>query len=720
LLPAQLVGHDILITGIVSEFPRTSTGIQRFHVELIPEPRGRLPQRIYLAWYADTPEMSAGSCWQLRVRLRQPRGLSNPGGFNYARWLYSRGIGATGYVRRSALNKPVSCGRNESTILDFRAQLARRLQSVLGNSPHFPILLGLALGTRHLLSDDQWAYLRATGTTHLMAISGLHIGLAAALFMWLGRLLGGGLLFLGMRWQPITCGRLGAVAGAFAYGLLSGLSVSALRALVMLLIAVALVLSRREVNLLNVLSATLLIALVINPLMIFEQGFWLSFGAVASIGFAFAGRVSGDEDTDYQHNRWVRAGWIIRRLGRAQLIFTLGLAPLVLYMFGELSLLGPLVNLLLIPVFAFVLVPGILLGVLLFVFWEAAGVLLLQCCLLLIQAVFFVLETCAGLDWSLWRPGTATVVALLLAWLGVGVVIAPVALPLRGLLCSLFLPVVVGLRLPSGESGLRLTVLDVGQGLAAVVQTADHTLIYDTGPAYRSSDAGQNVVIPFFRHTGLRKPDLIVVSHGDSDHSGGLASLVSYFPDTPVISPAASQLRGVSSMSCTRGLAWNWDEVSFHFVYPEEGSVRSGNNASCVLLIQFDGHAILLPGDIEASVEHLVAGRLRDWPIDLVVVPHHGSKTSSSPALVAAVKPKFAVFSNGYGNRWGFPHADVARRWSAAGACMLATADFGALRFSVQPGRGLILDAVSRPPTGFPWETQNAPPEPCGSPRTVL
>jgi competence protein ComEC len=394
-----------------------------------------------------------------------------------------------------------------------------------------------------------------------------------------------------------------------------------------------------------------------------------------------------------------------------QLVLGLGLAPITLAWFQQVSLVAPLSNLLAVPVFSIVVMPLTMLGTALLVPAPAAGALLLRLAADAVQFLLVMLEICAQTSFSVWEPPFTGIVALVAATCGAAVLCWWRPVPLRLLALGLLLPALAGV--PATPMPFRVTVMDVGQGLAVLVQTAQHAMLYDAGPAYRLRDAGTSVVLPVLHQARVARLDAFVISHDDQDHRGGARSVLAAYPPTRVIAPHHPDLPAHPYQACEAGLSWEWDGVRFIVLSPARGTRgRSDNDDSCVLRIEAPGASVLLTGDIERRREDELARRDMLSPVDLVLAPHHGSRSSSGAALVAATRPRFVVFSAGYLNRWGFPAQQVVRRWSEAGACLLDTAMHGAMVFSTGADGILRLTRRERADGAHLW-TSGAGEAPC-------
>lgn len=673
-LPAELEGVDLSITGFVDSIPEVSSGRARFRfqVEKMLTGEGMVtpPGSLLLSWYRDAPTITAGDRWQLRVRLKRPHGMSNPGGLDYEQILFSRGIGATGYVRSSAENRVVGVANGLALVDRLRQYIGRRIDPLLGEGAGRGILRALAIGDRSLIGTQQWELFRRTGTNHLVAISGLHIGIVSGLFLLLGSWFWRCSSRLCLLLPAQQAGAVLAIAGAFAYAALAGFAIPCVRALLMLCVVLGGLLLRRPVLPARSLSLALLLVVVVDPLSVILPGFWLSFGAVAVIILGISGRLSGRRPLF----------WTLLRI---QWIVALGLAPVLLLFGFEVPLVSPLVNLLAVPLFSFLLVPLTLAGVLLLFLLPPVGGWLLTTAAWLTDQFHALLVVAADSVGLVIRLGGDPS-----PWLLVGVLAAvtllllPAAVPGRWSGLILLLPLLLHQPPVPPTGAAWVSVLDVGQGLAVVVRTASHVLLYDSGPRFPSGfDTGDSVVLPYLRTLAVQRIDRIIVSNGDLDHRGGLASVLREFPAAQVMSGEPKRIVAAEAAYCRAGQGWEWDGVYFQIMHPDDPADWRGNNASCVLSVRSAGGArLLLSGDIESAVEEdLVRQRAEQLRADVVIVPHHGSATSSSERFVSATGARYALVSAGYRNRYGFPRPEVTARWLSRGARMINTAESGAI-----------------------------------------
>lgn len=612
--------------------------------------------RLRLSWYHPPQMLRVGQCWKLTAKLRPPIGFANPAGFDYEQWLLSQRIGGLGYVRdaqRQHADCPVKWQVNN--VRQLVAQQFALQPASLGAA----LLSALAIGDRSALSAEAWQVLRATGTHHLLAISGLHIGMAAAAFSLFGIGLWHVCAPLRKRLPRRLLAAAASMLGALAYAALAGFSTPTVRALIMLTVVVICMLKRQQLQVWRSWCLAFTCCLIIDPLAPLTSGFWLSFSAVAIILLVINGRLGVTP-------RWLQA---------MQLQFALSLLslPLTVGFFGYFSLVAYLANLVVVPAVSMLVVPLAITTAVAALIVPNAVAPLHALGVRLLEFIWWALECFASFPGAVWE--LAAVSWFTLAGLALAVFIVIFARKwVSGLLAAalllpwLFTP--VGLR--TGE--FRLDVLEVGQGLAVVVRTAHHTLLYDTGPRFGSAgSAGDWVVLPALRAFGVRQLDRTIVSHWDSDHAGGLAAIASAMPLGQVLSGKSGPM---PSVACRAGQAWEWDSVRFEVLHPRHDN-WGDNDASCVLRLSSQFGSALLTGDIERAAEIRLLPSIR--PVDVLLAPHHGSASSSSPAFVSAAAPRWVIYSTGRGNRYGFPNLAVQQRYLAIGAVPYNTANAGAI-----------------------------------------
>lgn len=689
-LPAAWEGRDIVVGGVVASLPQVYDRSVRFEfdVERVDTAGAAVPRRIVLSWWgaggrdgapAVLPEVHAGERWRFTVRLKRPHGLSNPHGFDYEAWLLERGIRATGHVRPKGERRLVE---PQAKGFAYRVERARerlrgRIQAALGDAPAAGVIVALVMGDQRAIPPEQWRVFTRTGVNHLMSISGLHVTMLSGLAFALVNFLWRRSERLTLALPAVKAAALAGLLAAVAYALLAGFAVPAQRTVFMLAVVAVALWTGRAAAAGEVLALALLVVLAIDPWAVLAAGFWLSFGAVAIIMMVSANRL---RPAHWLEN-WMRVQWAV----------TLALVPLLLAMFQQLSLISPLANALAIPLVSLVVVPLALAGSVL------SSEAVLQFAQWLMALCVDGLEWLGGLPAAAWEQHAPPAWTVIVALAGAVWLLMPRGFPARWLGGIAFLPLFLVLPAPPPEGGLRLTVLDVGQGLSVVAQTSRHALLFDTGPAFGpGADSGSRVIVPFLRASGIRRLDAMVISHDDIDHTGGALSVLQALPvhalltSLPDLDPLL--LLGPEERRCMAGQRWEWDGVHFEMLYPDAAARGmtglKDNERSCVLKISTQGGSALIPADIERRGEQtLLAAAPGQLKADVLVAPHQGSRTSSSPAFVRAVAPRLVVFPVGYRNAFRHPHPEVVARYAELGSVLLRTDDDGAIGVELQPGR---------------------------------
>jgi competence protein ComEC len=696
-LDPALEGRDLSVTGVVGAMPhRNEAGLRfRFEVETarLGEREVALPPDILLGWYGGpdaasdgttlqrTPaDLRPGERWQWNVRLKAPHGHVNPHGFDYELWLWEQGLQATGYVRAGARDPPPRrIGASwRHPVEQARQRVRDAIFERVPDARLAGVIAALVVGDQGAIERADWDVFRATGVAHLMSISGLHV----TMFAWAAAALVGALwrrsARLCLAWPAQHAGVLGGVVLAAAYALFSGWGVPAQRTVLMLSVVALLKLGAREWPWPHVWLLACAAVVLADPWALTQPGFWLSFVAV---GVLFASGPAHDRAPPQPAGGWRRGFEALRRLLREQWVVTVALTPLSLLLFGQVSIVGLLANLLAIPWVTLVVTPLGLAGVLLPSLWNAAA--------LAVQGLGTILAALAALPYATWSTPAPPLWTAVLG-VGGGLLLAMRLAPAMRLLgVPLLLPVLLwqAPRPPPGE--FELLAADVGQGNAVLVRTAAHTLLYDAGPGYsRETDAGQRVLVPLLRAGGERL-DLLVLSHRDSDHTGGAAAVLRMQPQAQLLSSLEEghPLQALAAGSrCAAGQSWEWDGVRFEVLHPPPGTADARlkpNAVSCVLAIG-NGHArVLLAGDIERPQElALVEDAAPALRADFLLVPHHGSKTSSTDAFLGAVRPALALVQAGYRNRFGHPATEVIARYGEHRIAVVASATCGAASWS--------------------------------------
>lgn len=681
-LPDEWQGRDLEVTGVVAELPRNLEHGQRFgfDVEKILTPQASVPEHIYLSTYPDRKAASllfrAGERWQLTLRLKQPHGSSNPYGFDFELWALENNVRAVGYVNNKADNVRLDTRADGLgyRIESWREKVRDKFKAELVDAPYAGVLSALAIGDQGSIPQAQWQVFTRTGVNHLMSISGLHItmlsSLGFALTYWLWRRSTRLTLLLPAR----KAATLIAVLAALAYALLSGFAVPAQRTVYMVAAVAAALWLNRNFSLGQILSIALLGVLIPDPWAVLSPGFWLSFAAVTLILYVTAYRLRPSH-------------WLVE-YGKVQWAMTIGLIPLLLAMFQQVSLVSPIANAIAIPLVSLVVVPLTLLGAVLppyFSNWGAP--------LWLAHSVMgwtmALLEWLNSLPQAVWTQHAPPPWSIVAGMLGILWILLPRGFPARWLGFILLLPMFFNTPEPPVQDSVRLIIFDVGQGLAVAAQTRHHALLYDAGPDFSAgADSGNRILIPSLRALGIDRLDGLILTHDDTDHTGGAASVMQTMPVNWVLSslpdgyPLLQQI--VNKRRCMDGQAWQWDGVHFEMLHPDSASYADtkirDNDMGCVLRIGVGSEHILLAADIEKkSEQQLLKEHMDKLPSNLLVVPHHGSKTSSTADFVAAVHPEYAVFTAGYLNRFGHPRQAIVQRYASSGAELLRSDQDGAI-----------------------------------------
>ncbi|MFT5134380.1 MAG: competence protein ComEC [Gammaproteobacteria bacterium] len=681
LLP-ELENRHLTVEGVIVSLPDRLNGGRRFILDVhrlldekgIEQPH---PGKLRLNWFGVKQALVPGDHWRLRVKLKQPHGFINPGGFDYEAWLFQQRIRATGYVSRKTGNLQIKDG-SAYYLHRLRYLMAEKLKQVLNGRDSGSLIPALVLGDRSAIHADQWRVLTATGTSHLLAISGLHIGLVAGMVFFLTRWIWPLGRVTALLMPAPKMASLTAMLAAFAYAAMAGFSVPTQRALIMLLILFATMFISRKVVASSIISLALLIVLLIDPLAALSAGFWLSFAAISVIAFGMSARINNS-------GLW----W---RWGRVQYLVAVGLLPFLVLWFQQIPILSTGANLLVVPWVSFVTVPIVLLASILIWWNESIGAWLLQRGTDSIDLFWPLLNFLAELDFSVLSLNQPSLAGLVAATIGILLLLMPRGLPGRWLGFLWLLPLFFPLQEKIETGEFRLTLLDVGQGLSAVLETANHVVLFDTGPRFSSRfDAGSAVIIPFLRQKRINRINLLVQSHGDNDHIGGLSNIQKRMSIDRILTSVPEQITHDNVEECLLGQSWIWDEISFEILHPAPNSEFSGNDRSCVLKVSHGDTAILFTGDIEAAAEKRILKRdIEKLSSNILLAPHHGSRSSSTRRFIRAVKPEYVLFAVGYGNRFGFPKQDIIERYQKASVNILDTARNGAIEMYLD-GSGITV-----------------------------
>jgi len=699
-LPKDQEGRDIVLTGTVDSLPyHFDQGVRfNFAVESTSEPNIKIPPRVGLAWYSGfrdsrlpVGDVQPGERWQLTVRLQRPHGNANPHGFDYEVWLLEQGVRATGYVRPAGDdNKRLDAFvfSIPNLVQHCRAALRARILRALPDKQYAGVIVALVVGDQRAIEQSDWKVFNRTGVGHLISISGLHITMVAGLFAMFASALWRRSFFTRAQLPlMLPAQKVAALAGAgiaLLYVLLAGFGVPAQRTLYMLAVVAAAVWFGRITSVSHVLCAALGVVVLLDPWAVLAPGFWLSFGAVAVILFAAVGR------TEAPKTRY----WSVLMLGvRTQYVVTVGLVPLTMLLFSQVSLASPLANAIAIPLISLVVTPLSLAGSML---PAPLSNMLLGLAHVTVEALAWLLAWISESRYAVWSAPAPSAWVFCFALAGTLWMLAPRGWPQRWIGTVAWLPLLAGQPTAPEQGQVAVTTFDVGQGMALLVETSGHRLLYDSGPLYsKDSNGGNRVLLPYLKARGIEALDAMVVSHSDVDHSGGALAVLqeikigwvssSLWANHPIVH--ASPLHS----SCVGGQSWRWDGVLFEMLHPTLASYGNHklkpNARGCTLRITAGAYSVLLAADIEAAQEaQLVLTQAGKLTANVLLAPHHGSGTSSTPAFLAAVRPQLALFQVGYRNRYQHPKIEVYERYGALGITRVRTDESGAIELNSKDG----------------------------------
>lgn len=714
-LAPELEERDINVIGVITSLPSQVEYGQRFQFEIERvlaehiDPK-QIPDKVMLSWYAPrakdeetlTPTLQPGERWQFKVRLRRPHGLANPHGFDYEVWLLEQGIGATGSVRSDEHNHLINhfVFSINNCIEWARGKLRERILSALPDQPYAPVIVALVIGEQNAITQHDWKIFARTGVSHLVAISGLHVTLLSGLFA--------GLMFLLWRKSFFTryqlplilpAQKVAALSGALMallYVALAGFGVPAQRTLIMVSVAALACWLDRVTSVTNVLCLALGLVLLIDPWAVLSPGFWLSFSAVGLLFYVSLGRRELKQDQYHHLTATSFKEKLLQRLHQAsitQYAITLGLVPLTMLLFNQVSLVSPIANAVAIPVVSFLITPFALIGS---VLPAPIGSWILMLTNFILHELIVFLSWLSQFSWSVWQAPRPEIWMFICALIGTAWCLAPKGWPVRWAGVLAWLPLALNTSEFPKAHQLNVTAFDVGQGMALLIETQNHRMLYDTGAAYSSqSDAGSSVIYPYLKMRGITQLDGLMISHSDTDHAGGALTLVqqlklgwvssSLESDNAVVKVAAQRSQHTP---CFAGQAWEWDGVQFEVLHPDvamyEDEKAKPNAKSCTLKITNNAHSILLAGDIEAKQEKQLVKSIPDKLSSTVLLaPHHGSGTSSTTEFLKTVNPTIALFQLGYHNRYHHPKLTIWQRYADLGITRLRTDQSGAIFFQL-------------------------------------
>lgn len=686
-LPLELEGQKVTIIGTISSVVEDSKKPKsKFILDVSKVGNNQytwyLPAKIQLSWDAAGSKLQTGDTWQFKVKLKRPRNYANPGSFDTEKYFFQQRVVALGYVVAGAENHLLQQNVLYRPINLLRQRLLQIMRASLKTHNFGEVITALVLGSKGAMPEEHSAILQNTGTIHLLAISGLHIGLLASMCFVLVKFLW---RLMPVRWMILPAPMVAACAAILLsgmYALMAGFSVATQRALIMVVVFLSGIILKRKISSIYSFSLALILVLLWDPFAILSVGFWFSFGAVALLMYAMRSR----------------RDWL-----RPQLILACGLLPLNAMFFAKHSLIGPIANSIAIPWVGVAVLPLSLLAVLLLPLLPSVSTVCWQIAAKNFAFLWPLLTKLSYIPTLTWQlPLQNFGFSIFTSLLGTLWLFMPRGLPGRWWGMFGFVPLlfVFPQQVPYGQA--EFTLLDVGQGLAAVVRTQQHVLVYDTGAKLNSEfDLGSRVVAPFLQTKGVRKIDTLMISHGDNDHIGGARGLLNKFSAQTIVTSDAQDLAEYQPMQCRAGQQWAWDGVHFTVLHPQVDIYnKKRNDHSCVLLVQAGNQKLLLTGDIEKHSERqLIAHYGEDLQADIMLVPHHGSKTSSSAEFLQTVRPKYALIPVGYKNQYGHPKEPVLQRYREQNIAVLRTEHDGAISFRL--GGDLKPSCFRRTQHGF-------------------
>jgi competence protein ComEC len=670
-LPKEMEGKNQFIIGYIASLPQYAKGQTQFLF-------ATNKILIRLMWRSNNKKLKVGDKWQLHVRLKKIHGTQNPGAFDYDAWALQKGLRATGYVVANSQNILLSHAWYRYPLDHFRQKFQEKIQLYLPISRTAPWLMALILGERNNIAAENWQVLRNTGTNHLMAVGGLHIGILAAMtqfiFTWLWRSIPKGMLIF----PAHLVGACVALLMAILYSALAGFSIPTQRACIMLTVYILALIIRRKVNAWQAWGLALLCVLIINPLSVLNESVWLSFMTIGLIVYGMSGRLAP------------RGWWW--KWGRVQWVIGWGLIPLSLLFFQQCSLISFIANTIAIPWLGLLVLPFCFLSGIFLWISPVVGHLLLVIADESLSILWIILTWLSQVHFAVWQQSLPDYGVFIITLIGCLLLLLPMGTPGRWLSLFWLMPLIFLKPCLPNIGDYRLTLLDVGQGLSVVVQTHSHLIVFDTGANYATVNMGERVLLPYLHTLTAKKIDLLVLSHGDNDHIGGAQALLHALPILSIKTSVPNKFPLRQTSACQAGDAWQWDQVNFIFLHPTASKSDLGNNSSCVLRIDNGTQRVLLTGDIEKYAEKDLLARLPEkLPVDILIAPHHGSKTSGLKVFIDAVHPRWVLYAIGYRNRYHFPHPSIVEAYNKINTVQLDTAISGAISFELNQKNAIIL-----------------------------
>lgn len=679
VLPDALQGKTVIATGYIASIPNTAAQNTVFLFSLKKINNQSASGLVKLSWRYPQQKLFVGDKWQFAIRMKKIHGLMNPGGFDYEAWAFQEGIKAQGYIVGNNDNQIISHHWYHDPVNRIRQSLKEKIVALLPQTETSPWITALAVGERQNISQENWEVLRNTGTNHLMAIAGLHIGFMSGMMYFIASFISRRIPRFPLKIPAQHVGSIAALLMALIYSALSGFNIPAERASIMISIFLIVSLLRRKMPAWHTWSIAVLIVLILNPLCVLSDSFWLSFGSVALIIYGVSGRL-------HPTGLW----W---KWGRIQWVIAVGLIPLSIALFQQISLIAFVANSIAIPWVACIIVPLSLLGCFCLLFSMKLSAIIFILADKNLALLWKVLAWFSHLPWATWYQFVPSIGIVILACAGVILLLLPKGFPGRWFGLIWLLPLFLYRPSLPKVGEVWFTLFDVGQGLAALVETNQHILIFDTGARLSDNyDMGESVIIPYLHVIHANAIDMMVISHSDNDHIGGSFAILKQIPVKEIKTSVPEFFSKEKASFCLQNQSWNWDGVEFKFLSPTQDKLDRDDNSSCVLKISTTSQSILLTGDIEKQAEKdLVINESPTLKSTILVAPHHGSKSSAEESFLTAVDPEYVLFPVGYRNRYHFPNALVVARYHALGAKEFDTVNDGAIQFK------LFANTVSSP-----------------------
>lgn len=685
-LPKAMEGKALIVTGYITSLPTTNQFNTSFEFNIKELKNGNESEYLNtlarLSWWHKKNSLpihlKVGEKWQFAVKLKRIHGMRSPGAFDFEAWALQKGIRVSGYVVENRNNILLSSHPYRYPLNYLRQLLQIKIAAHLPHSNTSQWLMALTIGERSGISQQYWQVLRNTGTNHLMAIAGLHIGIMAGLAHYIVAWCWRRIPLLVLRVPAVHAGACAALFVALIYSALVGFSLPTQRACIMLTIFILSILAKRQIMAWTAWSFALLGVILLNPLSVLTESFWLSFVTIALIIYGMSHRL-------LPSGIW----W---KWGRVQWVIGFGLIPVTLILFQECSFISFLANSIAIPWLGFLILPFCFLSMVFIFVSPTMGAFCLYIADKSLNGLWLVLTWLAALPYASWQIVIPNVLIFFLTLIGFLLLLIPIGVPGRWNGLIWLLPLLTYQSIRPVEGNFWLTVLDVGQGLATVVQTKNHLLVYDTGPNFNNHfNMGESIVLPYLRTIAVKKIDRLIISHGDNDHIGGAGAIMHALPITDIITSVPNLFHTSNVHYCLAGDSWEWDGVKFTFLYPTLNDLNLGNDSSCVLRIDNGDQSVLLTGDIEKSAENNLLARIsKQLQADMMIAPHHGSKTSDVEEFIAAVQPKIILYATGYRNRYHFPHQSVMEKYEKIHAISFNTTSSGTVHFKMSESEAIF------------------------------